>query len=94
MFEEFKKFIMRGNVVDLAVGVIIGLAFGATASADRRTDSRGKAPHRNSGFVEAWCGSECQDAAIAPLQLDPLWDSGWGKHREQLDHVRFRECCK
>ncbi|MBV8840393.1 MAG: large conductance mechanosensitive channel protein MscL [Alphaproteobacteria bacterium] len=28
MFEEFKKFAMRGNVVDLAVGVIIGAAFG------------------------------------------------------------------
>jgi large conductance mechanosensitive channel len=29
MFEEFKKFAMRGNVVDLAIGVIIGAAFGA-----------------------------------------------------------------
>jgi large conductance mechanosensitive channel len=29
MLEEFKKFVMRGNVVDLAVGVIIGVAFGA-----------------------------------------------------------------
>jgi large conductance mechanosensitive channel len=28
MLEDFKKFIMRGNVVDLAVGVIIGAAFG------------------------------------------------------------------
>ena len=28
MFEEFKKFALRGNVVDLAVGVIIGAAFG------------------------------------------------------------------
>lgn len=28
MMEEFKKFIMRGNVMDLAVGVIIGAAFG------------------------------------------------------------------
>lgn len=28
MIEEFKKFIMRGNVVDLAVGVVIGAAFG------------------------------------------------------------------
>ena len=28
MFEEFKKFILRGNVIDLAVGVIIGAAFG------------------------------------------------------------------
>jgi len=28
MFNEFKKFAMQGNVVDLAVGVIIGAAFG------------------------------------------------------------------
>ncbi len=27
-FEEFKKFILRGNVVDLAVGIVIGTAFG------------------------------------------------------------------
>lgn len=26
-FDEFKKFIMRGNVIDLAVGVVIGAAF-------------------------------------------------------------------
>ena len=29
MLEEFKKFALRGNVVDLAVGVIIGAAFDA-----------------------------------------------------------------
>jgi large conductance mechanosensitive channel len=28
MLEEFKKFAMRGSVIDLAVGVIIGAAFG------------------------------------------------------------------
>ena len=28
MLQEFKKFALRGNVVDLAVGVIIGAAFG------------------------------------------------------------------
>ena len=28
MFEEFKAFIARGNVLDLAIGVIIGAAFG------------------------------------------------------------------
>jgi len=28
MFAEFKKFILRGNVLDLAIGVIIGAAFG------------------------------------------------------------------
>ena len=27
-FEEFKAFAMRGNVVDMAIGVIIGGAFG------------------------------------------------------------------
>lgn len=31
-FAEFKKFIMRGNVIDLAVGVIIGGAFQAIVS--------------------------------------------------------------
>jgi large conductance mechanosensitive channel len=28
MFKEFKEFAMRGNVMDLAIGVIIGAAFG------------------------------------------------------------------
>jgi large conductance mechanosensitive channel len=33
MLDEFKAFAMRGNVVDLAVGVIIGAAFGKIVSA-------------------------------------------------------------
>ncbi len=32
MAKEFKEFISRGNVIDLAVGVIIGAAFGAIVS--------------------------------------------------------------
>jgi large conductance mechanosensitive channel len=28
MFKEFKEFAMRGNVVDMAVGIVIGVAFG------------------------------------------------------------------
>ena len=32
MLEEFKKFALRGNVVDLAIGVIIGAAFGNIVS--------------------------------------------------------------
>jgi large conductance mechanosensitive channel len=32
MHKEFKQFLLRGNVVDLAVGVIIGTAFGAVIS--------------------------------------------------------------
>ncbi len=32
MLDEFKKFALRGNVVDLAIGVIIGAAFGNIVS--------------------------------------------------------------
>ncbi len=32
MLEEFKKFAMRGNVVDMAVGIVIGVAFGKIVS--------------------------------------------------------------
>ena len=32
MLKDFKTFIMRGNVVDMAVGIIIGAAFGAIVS--------------------------------------------------------------
>ncbi|HAO25354.1 MULTISPECIES: large-conductance mechanosensitive channel protein MscL [unclassified Methylophaga] len=32
MVQEFKKFAMRGNVVDMAVGIIIGVAFGKIVS--------------------------------------------------------------
>lgn len=33
LFKEFKEFAMRGNVIDLAVGVVIGAAFGKIVSA-------------------------------------------------------------
>jgi len=29
MWNEFKRFILRGNVIDMAVGIVIGIAFGA-----------------------------------------------------------------
>jgi len=32
MVKEFKEFIMRGNVIDLAVGIVIGAAFGKVVS--------------------------------------------------------------
>ncbi|WP_421760941.1 large conductance mechanosensitive channel protein MscL [Devosia sp.] len=32
MFKEFKDFALKGNVLDLAIGVIIGAAFGAIVS--------------------------------------------------------------
>ena len=33
MLQEFKNFAMRGNVVDLAIGVVIGAAFGKIVTA-------------------------------------------------------------
>lgn len=33
MFKEFKKFILRGNVVDLAVGIVIGASFTSIVNA-------------------------------------------------------------
>jgi large conductance mechanosensitive channel len=33
MLQDFKKFILRGNTVDLAVAVVIGAAFGAVVTA-------------------------------------------------------------
>lgn len=33
MLKGFKQFVLRGNVVDLAVGVVIGVAFGAVVTA-------------------------------------------------------------
>src|SRR5512139_2589669 len=32
MFKEFKEFAMRGSVVDMAVGIVIGAAFGSIIS--------------------------------------------------------------
>ena len=32
MLKDFKAFIMRGNVVDLAIGIVIGAAFGAVVA--------------------------------------------------------------
>ena len=32
MGSDFKQFVLRGNVVDLAVGVVIGAAFGAVVT--------------------------------------------------------------
>jgi large conductance mechanosensitive channel len=33
LLQDFKKFLLRGNVVDLAVGIVIGVAFGAVVTA-------------------------------------------------------------
>ena len=43
MLEDLRKFLLRGNVIDLAVAVIIGIAFGAViASLARIRSSSGR----------------------------------------------------
>lgn len=32
MFEEFKKFALKGNMIDMAVGIILGAAFGTVVN--------------------------------------------------------------
>ena len=40
MVKGFKDFVLRGNVVDLAVAVVIGVAFGALVSTSWARSSR------------------------------------------------------
>ena len=40
MINEFRDFILRGNLVELAVAVVIGTAFAAVVAASSRTWSR------------------------------------------------------
>ena len=56
-FEEFKAFAMRGNVLDMAIGVIIGAAFGKVVTAvidlflQPILDSLPKLPEGGTGFA-------------------------------------------
>ena len=40
MLQGFKDFIMKGNVIDLAVGIIIGAAFGLALADNRALELR------------------------------------------------------
>ena len=46
---DFKEFAMKGNVVDMAVGVIVGAAFGASSLRWSRTSSCRRWAWRSSG---------------------------------------------
>ena len=60
MLEEFKKFALRGNVVDLAVGVIIGAAFSGIVNSlvgdvDHAGDRRDYRRHRLFELLTSRC---------------------------------------
>jgi len=94
MLEEFKKFALRGNVVDLAVGVIIGAAFGAIVSAMVGhpywvTISRKRAPFFPAiGFVPARSDAEPVAAALETDFLSRgvrLFKGAWAEQIEVHD---------
>ena len=54
MLKEFREFVMRGNVLDMAVGVIIGVAFGAIVTSLVR-DIIMPPIGLGLGKVDCWC---------------------------------------
>ena len=71
--EEFKKFISRGNVMDMAIGVIIGGAFGAITSslvADVVTPLLAvifKSPNTDALNITLRAATETEDAVVLGL---------------------------
>ena len=60
--EEFKAFAMRGNVLDMAVGVVIGSAF--TAIALHKKPAEPEAPAEPTTKVCPYCQSEIAIKAV------------------------------
>ena len=63
MASEFKQFAMKGNVVDMAVGVIIGAAFGKIVSQLRGQRDHAAAGH---GCCRAWIRRLAVELGEAP----------------------------
>ena len=51
MLKEFKEFAVKGNVVDMAVGIIIGAAFGKIVSS--LVNDVIMPPNRDSGLAQS-----------------------------------------
>ena len=58
MLREFKEFAMRGNVLDMAIGIIIGGAFGVVVGGNETGDHHGAVPP----CVSASRGSKATEA--------------------------------
>jgi len=67
MVKEFKEFISRGNVVDLAVGVIIGAAFGAIV-----TSLVQDVIMPPIGYLMSGIDFSSLKYVISPTQMDPM----------------------
>jgi large conductance mechanosensitive channel len=67
MFKEFRDFILKGNMLDLAIGVIIGAAFGKVV-----TEFTGVIL---AIIAKATGNTEVKGIAIGGIALDPLLNS-------------------
>ena len=67
MLKEFKEFAMRGSVVDLAVGVIIGASFGKIVSSlvDDRVQEQAVVQRRSCRYLR-----ESYRVVMLPVQAD------------------------
>ena len=66
-FQEFKAFISRGNVMDLAVGVIIGSAFTGVTRSSNRCSTVSAARRSRARFI-------CWEIIIwTTARFCPLW---------------------
>ena len=81
MLQEFKDFAMKGNVVDLAVGVIIGAAFGKIVTSlvndlimpPMSTSTAAPAARsRSEGSKLLMKGTATNPAPMAPAQPDAM----------------------
>jgi hypothetical protein len=52
MLGEFREFAMRGSMLDMAVGIIVGAAFGRVVSSFRCLDAPDRIVHRPLRFLE------------------------------------------
>jgi large conductance mechanosensitive channel len=82
MFKEFKEFAVKGNVVDLAVGVIIGGAFGKIVSSlvndiimPPLSFLTGKADFSN-WFIDLTWGRDFKTIGEAKAAGIPTWNYG------------------
>lgn len=76
MWQDFKAFIMRGNVVDLAVGVIIGAAFGTIVKSlvdDVIMPPKQKLEDSSGDDIEGW-----ETYGILNLDVGFIFNSAFG----------------
>ncbi len=63
MLKDFKAFILRGNVVDLAVAVVIGAAFGAVVTSFVHEPAHSVVSHPGQALIRQPHRSPCTAAS-------------------------------